>query len=166
MSQYSQIASLKKYFTSKLLHARRQLGMIKSALYWAPERAPLMAYNTLCLPHLEFASAACDPTCKKDIADFERIQINAICFITNTKGRELNGAMEKLSLQPLEQRRKSRRISLLLKILAKAGQHPALSQLQALYRLAPRQGASSGQWGLAVVSRYLNSFFFQGQSGT
>ena len=68
------------------------------------------------MPHLEYARAAWDPTGEKGIADLERIQIDAV---TNTKGRNLKGAIEKFFLQPLEQRRKTSRISHLLKILAK-----------------------------------------------
>ena len=74
--------------------------MVKRALYWAPKRARLIAYKALCLPHLEYASAAWDPTCKKDIADMEKLQIYAICFLT--KGRDLKGAMEKIFLQTLD----------------------------------------------------------------
>ena len=69
------------------------------ALYWAPEQARLIAYKALCLPHLEYASAAWSPTCKKDIDVLERLHIDAIRFIGNSKGRDLKGAMEKLSLQ-------------------------------------------------------------------
>ena len=79
------------------------------------------------MPHLEYARAAWDPTGEKGIADLERIQIDAIRFITNTRRRNLKSAMDKLFLQLLEQRRKSRHISLFLKILAKEEQHPALS---------------------------------------
>jgi len=46
----------------ELLVAKRQLGMIKRALYWAPKRGKLIAYKALCLPHSEYASAAWDPS--------------------------------------------------------------------------------------------------------
>ena len=69
--------------------------MVKRALYWAPKRARLIAYKALCLPHLEYASAAWDPNCKKDGADLERMQIYAIRFITDAKGRDLKGAIKK-----------------------------------------------------------------------
>ena len=116
------------HISKKIMVAKRQLGMIKRALYWAPERARLIAYKALCLPHLEYASAAWDPASKRDITDIEKVQIDAVRFISNIKGRgDDEGIMEKLGLQPLEQRRKNRRIGLLLKILAKEEQHPALS---------------------------------------
>ena len=91
-----------KRLSNKLLDARRQLGMV----YCAPERAQFIAYKALCLPHLKYASAVWGLTCKKYIADLERIQIDATRFFTNTKGRDIRGAMEELSLQLLEQRRK------------------------------------------------------------
>jgi len=40
----------------------------------------LIAYKTLCLPHLEYASAAWDPTCKKDISGLKKVQVNAMRF--------------------------------------------------------------------------------------
>ena len=51
----------------KLMTANQQLGIIKRTLYWAPTNAKLLAYKTLCLPHLEYAEAAWDPGSKKDI---------------------------------------------------------------------------------------------------
>jgi len=103
------------HITNKILNARRQLGIIKIALYW------LITYKALCLPHLEYASAARDPTCKKDVSlsGLEKIQVNAVRFIANIKGCEdVESTMKKLCLQPLEQRR-TRCINLLMKILAK-----------------------------------------------
>jgi len=34
----------------------------------------LIAYKALCLPHLEYTSAAWDLTCKKYISDLEKFQ--------------------------------------------------------------------------------------------
>ena len=84
------------------------------------------------------------PTCKKDIADLKKILVDAMRFITNTKGRGPKGAMEKPCLPPLEQRRKTKHIDLFLKMLGKENniQLSALfmkirptTQLRALYRL-------------------------------
>jgi len=52
--------------------------MIKRGLYLAPEQARLIAYKPLCLPHLDYASASWDPTCKKDISCLEKIQVDAV----------------------------------------------------------------------------------------
>jgi len=80
-----------------------------------------------CLPHLEYASAAWDPTYKQEISGLVKIQTDAVRFIANIKAREnVGSAMKKLCLQPLEQKRRTRRINL-MKILAKEAQHLALS---------------------------------------
>ena len=51
----------------KLMTANQQLGIFKTALYWAPTNAKLLAYKTLYLPHFEYAAAAWDPSRKKDM---------------------------------------------------------------------------------------------------
>jgi len=40
----------------------------------------LIAYKALCLPHLEYVSAASawDPNCRKDISGLENIQVDAV----------------------------------------------------------------------------------------
>ena len=61
--------------------ANQQLGIIKRALYWAPTNAKLLAYKTLCLPHLEYAAAPWDPSNKKDIPDIEQLQDQAVQLV-------------------------------------------------------------------------------------
>ena len=60
----------------------------QESLYWAPSNAKLLAYKTLCLPHLEYAAAAWDPSSKKDISDIEQLQDQAVRFIAGIKGRD------------------------------------------------------------------------------
>jgi len=52
----------------------------------------LIAYKAspLCLPHLDYTSAAFGPTSKNNISGLEKIQMNAVRFIANIiiKGRE------------------------------------------------------------------------------
>jgi len=80
------------------------LGINKKALYWAPERAQLIAYKVFGLPHLEYASTACDLTCKKNISGLEKIQVDAVQFLANIKGCEdVKSAIKNLCLQLLEQ---------------------------------------------------------------
>ena len=38
------------HIQKKIMTAKQQLGMIKRALYWAPEKAKLLAYKTLLSP--------------------------------------------------------------------------------------------------------------------
>jgi len=116
------------HISNKIPKARGQLGMNKRALCWAPGQAWLIAYKALYLPHLEYASTAWDPICKKDVSGLEKIQEDAVRFIANIKGcKDVGSAMKKLCLQPLEQRRRNRRINPFIKILAKEEQHLALS---------------------------------------
>jgi len=61
--------------------------MIKHSLYWAPKRAKLIAYKALRLPHLKYASAAWDPSSQNHISIMENVQTDAVCFISNGKGR-------------------------------------------------------------------------------
>ena len=117
-----------KHIEKKLHEARKQLGMIKKALYWAPEKARLTAYKSICLPHLDYASAAWDPNTNKDINSIEAIQDSATRFIANIKGRNhLEETKKRLGLAPLANRRKNHRVNLLLKILGSEDNHPALS---------------------------------------
>ena len=76
------------YIQRKLMTANRQLGVIRRALYWAPTNVKLLAYNTLCLPHLEYTATAWDPSNKKDISDIEQLQDQAVRFIAGIKGRD------------------------------------------------------------------------------
>ena len=45
--------------------------MIRSALYWAPEKARMIAYKSLCLPRVEYVSCAWDSFTNKEIKELE-----------------------------------------------------------------------------------------------
>ena len=108
--------------------ANQQLGIIKRALYWASINAKLLAYKTLCLPHLEYAAAAWDPSSKKDISDIEQLQDQAVLFTAGIKGRDgVENANTRLGLIPLHKRR-DLRLRLLMQILAKEEHHSSLSE--------------------------------------
>jgi len=154
------------HIANKIGTARQQIGMIRRALYWAPENAKLTAYKALCRPHLEYAAAAWDPSAAKDIDAIELVQNLAVRLITGIKGREgVSEAKEKLQLAPLQQRRKNARFSLLMKILAADESHPALNtayeeltsqpkstvETRAQARGVPRSVGASG-------NLYFNSF--------
>jgi len=115
------------HIAHKTCKARQQIGMIKRALYWAPARARLIAYKSLCLPHLEYASCAWDPWTKKEIDQLEMVQSQAIRMISDLKGRRgITEAREELRLELLSERRQKCRIKLLLNIIAKEDAHPVL----------------------------------------
>ena len=89
--------------------------MIKQALHGAPQDAKLLAYLSLCHPHVEFASSVWDPTLEYQINSIEMVQHKAIRFISNLKGREsISTAADKLKINTLKERRQGNRHSLLL----------------------------------------------------
>ena len=112
----------------KLMTVNQQLGIIKRAWYWAPTNVKLLAYKTLCLPHLEYAAAAWDPSSKKDIPDIE-LQDQAVWFIAGIKGRDgVEDAKTRLGLTPLHKGKRDQRLRLLMRILAKEKHHCSLSE--------------------------------------
>ena len=117
------------HIANKICDARKQIGMmIRRALYWAPERARLIAYKSLCRPHLEYASCAWDPSSNREIEALEMVQNQGVRMISGLKGRRgVTEAKEKLQLQQLDVWRKNSRVKLLHKILSKEESHPALS---------------------------------------
>ena len=75
--------------------------MIKSTLFWAPQRLMLLAYKSLCMPHLEYA-AAWDTSNNGEITGLEQVQNQAVRFIAGLQGtRGISEAMTKLDLSPL-----------------------------------------------------------------
>ena len=93
--------------------ANEQLKIIKIALYWAPTNAKLLAYKTLCLPHIEYAAAAWDPSSKKDILLDIELQNQAARFIAGIKERDgVEDAKTRLELIPLHKRRRDQRLRL------------------------------------------------------
>ena len=63
-----------KHIEAEITTAKKQLGMIKRALFWAPQRAKLLAYKSPCMPHLEYAAAARDTINKGEITGLEQVQ--------------------------------------------------------------------------------------------
>ena len=80
---------LNKHIEVKITTAKRQLGLIKRALYWAPQSAKLLAYKSLCMPHLEYAAAAWDTSNKGEIVSLEQVQNQAVRFIAGIKSTRL-----------------------------------------------------------------------------
>jgi hypothetical protein len=115
------------HIAAKTCRARQQLGMIKRVLYDAPEKAKLIAYTSLCRPHVEYACTVWDPSSKSLQHDLEMIQNNAIRFICKIKGREsITTARDKLHIQTLSDRRKNSRQTLLLRLLSSDNNHGPL----------------------------------------
>ena len=62
---------------TKVKLAKRQLGIIKRALYDAPKKALLLAYTSLCRPHLEYAASVWDTSLGYQINNIEMVQHSA-----------------------------------------------------------------------------------------
>jgi len=96
-----------QHIESKNRLGLRNLGMIRRNLLGSNKSAKLIAYNTLCLPHLQFACQVWDPTLRKDVDLLESTQRKAVRFIGNLHGREsVTEEMKKLGIMPLEERRR------------------------------------------------------------
>ena len=108
--------------------ANKTLGCIKYTLHGAPEKAKLLAYTSLVRPRLEYADVLWDPSGNTSIGELELIQNKAIRFVKCIKGRHgVTEGRSSLGLQTLQERRKSHRISLLMRILSEQNNHETLS---------------------------------------
>ena len=134
----------------KICSARKQIWVIRRALYWAPERARLIAYKSLCLPHLEYASCARDPSTNREIKALEMVQNQDVRMIFGSKwSRGVTEAKEKLQLQQLVIRRKNTRVKLLHKILSKRGSPPFTLLLRCNHKSTPYYSVD----GITVADR-------------
>ena len=117
------------HINNKISKANKILGIIKRTLYGAPPKAKLMAYTALCRPVIEYASVLWDPHIQRDVYNIEMVQHRAVRFISGLKGQtdSVTEEMNKLGLKPLANRRKSQRVSLLMRILTNEECHTALS---------------------------------------
>lgn len=112
----------------KIKKASKVLGCIKSTLYDAPQKAKLLAYTSLCRPILEYADTVWDPANKLNSYNIDMVQNRAVRFIKNLKGREsVTDARLKLGLPSLQDRRKTHRLSLLMRILSDEERHDVLA---------------------------------------
>ena len=116
------------HIKSKLNSASRILGFIKYSLFEAPEKSKLLAYTSLCRPILEYADTLWDPSDNSSCVAIEAIQSQAVRFIKNIRGRRgVSEARIDLKLDLLKDRRKSHRLSLLMRILSDESRHQTLA---------------------------------------
>ena len=79
---------------------------MERALYWASTNAKLLAYRAFCLPHVEYAAAAWDPSNRKGVIDLGQLQDQAVQFIAGIKGRDgIENAKTRLGLISLHKKR-------------------------------------------------------------
>ena len=86
----------------------------------------LHTYTSLCRPILEYGDTLWDPPEKKNINDIELLQNKATRFVKNIKGRS-SVSDARSQLQSLQDRRKSHRLSLLMRVLSDDTKHQALA---------------------------------------
>ena len=58
---------------------------MERALYWASTNAKLLAYRAFCLPHVEYAAAAWDPSNRKGVIDLGQLQDQTVQFIAGIR---------------------------------------------------------------------------------
>lgn len=96
-------------------------------------KAKLRVYEWFCLPQREYPLATWGANTKKDINDIESVKNYTTHSTRNTKERDrLDEAKQRMGIGPLAERRKSRRVNLLMTVLSSTkywlqDTHPALS---------------------------------------
>ena len=95
------------------------LGFLRRNLKHCPTKLKETAYKSLVRSIVEYSATIWDPYLKKDTIQVEKIQRRAARFVCNDyrQTSSVSAMLDKLKWQPLEQRRRSARITLLYKIL-------------------------------------------------
>jgi len=108
-----------RHIYSVILKAIKKLGMNKRTLHNAPQGAKLLAYTSLCRPHVEYAATVWDSPLGYLSEDIEMVQNKAIRFISSLRGRvSISEERANLKLKTLAERRKKSRHSLLIQLLS------------------------------------------------
>ena len=138
----------------------------KFTLHEALEKGKLLAYTSHCRPILEYRNTLWDPPDKKSINDIELLQNKAIRFVKNIKGRS-SVSDARSQLQSLQDRRKSHRLSLLMRVLSDDTKHQAFASAYeelknsrkptTVSTRAARRGEPTSIF--ASIQAYYNSFF-------
>ena len=141
-----------KGITSKIKSVSKFLGCIKYSLHEASERGKLLAYTQpvpsqlvgvgqawawawdrlaytrLCRPILEYANTLCYLSDNTTSDIIEHVKSQAVHFIKNNKVRcGVTEGQAQLELKPLKDRRKSHRLSLLMRIPSDKTRHQTLA---------------------------------------
>ena len=99
--------------------ASQKLGFLKRNLKGCPTGLKRMAYVSIVRPGLEYASAIWDPHLVKHKNLLENVQRKAARWITSDYQRtsSVTRMLNTLQLEPLEDRRRSNRLTLMYKII-------------------------------------------------
>ena len=99
--------------------ASRKLGFLKRNLRGAPANCKRLAYISLIRSGMEYASSIWDPHVKRNVDQLEGMQRRAVRWIVSKYSRttSVTQLLKDLKLEPLEERRKALRLTLLYKIV-------------------------------------------------
>ena len=95
------------------------LGLIRRNLWACNQRVKSTTYTSLVRPLLEYASSVWDTSNQTNIARLNRVQRQAAGFSMNNHTREdgvVTKILKELEWQPLEARRKIKKVTMLYKI--------------------------------------------------
>lgn len=108
------------HIDSKVTKANQTLGFLRRNLGNCPESIKELAYKALVRPHVEYASPVWDPWLDKHIQQIEAVQRRSARFVKNcwerTPGTVTN-LLNNLDWPPLQERRKTARLTLLHKAI-------------------------------------------------
>ena len=96
------VLEFSNHIADEISIARKQIGMIRRAFYWVPERARLIACMYLCLPHIEYASCAWDHFTTNEIEALRLVRsqgVRMVCVLKRRRGA--TKAIERLHLEQL-----------------------------------------------------------------
>jgi len=91
-----------KHIQSKIGKAKNSWAWLKHTLHYALASSRLLAYSSLCRPHIEYAASVWDTSLDYQINGIEIVQHETIRFISTFKGRDsVTAAHEELELENL-----------------------------------------------------------------
>ena len=141
--------------------ADRTLGFIRRNLRHCNEKFKETAYVSLVRSLLEYSSAVWDPYLEGDIQRIEKIQRKAARFVKSDYQRtsSVTSMLENLGWQPLQQRRKINRLSMMYKIVNNQVAIPPTDHLE----FNQRSQRNKHSWQIKIktveIENYKNSFF-------
>ena len=98
--------------------AHQRLGFIRRNLRGSPFKSRETAYISLVRSHLDYCASIWDPHLKQDSNDLEKVQRKAARWARGQYGiTSVTGLLRDLKWQPLADRRRDQRLTLLYKIL-------------------------------------------------
>ena len=129
-----------QHVASTASKAHQRLGFLKRNLRGAPYKCRETAYVTLIRSQMEYCSSIWDPTLNKDSDSLEKIQRKAARWATGQYGScSVTQLLRDLKWEPLADRRRHQRLTLLFKIIyGKVNIDPSSVDIRQPERSRPR----------------------------